>query len=81
MFCRDDQTRTGDLAPPRRVRYQLRYIPIILKKECKGRQIAGYCQIYTFVFDKKSYLALFSPILIMWYAFFLLNLQIQTDAA
>ncbi len=31
-FCRDDQTRTGDLAPPRRVRYQLRYIPILLKK-------------------------------------------------
>lgn len=28
MFCRDDQTRTGDLAPPRRVRYQLRQIPI-----------------------------------------------------
>ena len=27
--CRDDQTRTGDLAPPRRVRYQLRYIPIL----------------------------------------------------
>ena len=32
MFCRDDQTRTGDLAPPRRVRYQLRYIPILLEK-------------------------------------------------
>lgn len=32
MFCRDDQTRTGDLAPPRRVRYQLRYIPILIKK-------------------------------------------------
>ena len=28
--CRDDQTRTGDLAPPRRVRYQLRYIPILV---------------------------------------------------
>ncbi len=53
----------------------------LLKRECKGRQIAGYCQIYTLVFDKKSYLALFSPILIMWFAFFLLNLQIQTDAA
>ena len=26
-LCRDDKTRTCDLAPPRRVRYQLRYIP------------------------------------------------------
>ena len=25
---RDDKTRTCDLAPPRRVRYQLRYIPL-----------------------------------------------------
>ena len=25
--CRDYWTRTSDLAPPRRVRYQLRYIP------------------------------------------------------
>lgn len=33
--CRDDQTRTGDLAPPRRVRYQLRYIPILLKRSAK----------------------------------------------
>ena len=28
LFGRDDKTRTCDLAPPRRVRYQLRYIPI-----------------------------------------------------
>ena len=26
---RDDKTRTCDLAPPRRVRYQLRYIPFL----------------------------------------------------
>ena len=28
-FGRDDKTRTCDLAPPRRVRYQLRYIPFL----------------------------------------------------
>ena len=28
-LSRDDKTRTCDLAPPRRVRYQLRYIPIL----------------------------------------------------
>ncbi len=27
---RDDKTRTCDLAPPRRVRYQLRYIPFLV---------------------------------------------------
>ena len=33
---RDDKTRTCDLAPPRRVRYQLRYIPLRIC-DCKGR--------------------------------------------
>ena len=28
LLCRDYWTRTSDLAPPRRVRYQLRQIPI-----------------------------------------------------
>lgn len=27
LFCRNDWIRTSDLTPPRRVRYQLRYIP------------------------------------------------------
>ena len=32
---RDDKTRTCDLAPPRRVRYQLRYIPFLTFCGCK----------------------------------------------
>lgn len=34
-LCRDYWTRTSDLAPPRRVRYQLRQIPIIFKSAAK----------------------------------------------
>ena len=36
---RDDKTRTCDLAPPRRVRYQLRYIPFLTFVGAKIRQI------------------------------------------
>ena len=40
LLCRDYWTRTSDLAPPRRVRYQLRQIPIALALigicGCKG---------------------------------------------
>lgn len=32
LFCRNDWVRTSDLTPPRRVRYQLRYIPICSAK-------------------------------------------------
>ena len=46
LFSRDDKTRTCDLTPPRRVRYQLRYIPLLLKSECKG--INFYWNLQTF---------------------------------
>ena len=40
---RDDPIRTGDLAPPRRVLYQLSYIPIFaLSFDFAGAKI-GYC--------------------------------------
>ena len=37
---RDDKTRTCDLAPPRRVRYQLRYIPLPF---ARGEVISSVC--------------------------------------
>ena len=50
-FGRDDKTRTCDLAPPRRVRYQLRYIPIpyclmISHLRCKGMTLFCILQIF-----------------------------------
>ena len=39
---RDDQTRTGDLAPPRRVRYLLRYIPNSSAKISINRDITKF---------------------------------------
>ena len=44
---RDDKTRTCDLAPPRRVRYQLRYIPFLVC-ECKVRAFFRYLQIISY---------------------------------
>ena len=43
---RDDKTRTCDLAPPRRVRYQLRYIPLRSICVCKGMRFFCYLQIF-----------------------------------
>ncbi len=42
LFCRNDWIRTSDLTPPRRVRYQLRYIPIC---GAKLRKKSVKCQL------------------------------------
>ena len=52
LFSRDDKTRTCDLTPPRRVRYQLRYIPLLLKSECKGINFYWNLQTFWQVFHK-----------------------------
>ena len=52
LFSRDDKTRTCDLTPPRRVRYQLRYIPLLLKSECKGINFSWNFQTFWQVFHK-----------------------------
>lgn len=55
LLCRDYWTRTSDLAPPRRVRYQLRQIPIIFQKCCKDSDFVAYLQIYVSFFCFKMF--------------------------
>ena len=55
VWSRDYWTRTSDLAPPRRVRYQLRQIPNIAG--AKVRTIFQLCKLFAYYFAKKNILS------------------------